>query len=180
MNTPRILFHSLPRHFQYPPPTSVVLQRFRLDVTLHTAPCFIHLIGHGLIAVIDSRLLQIDWVLGLRQRTVDGGLILEGRRGGRPGHTCQSGALCLRTRPWHYGSANQRSGPLSRQGSPTQGRKPAGEQCGNLSKNRRDEGMKLVYRFWLNLDFLFWISKFHCNSSLISLSEGQSSLIMQL
>ncbi|TNN58781.1 hypothetical protein EYF80_031026 [Liparis tanakae] len=42
--------------------------RLRLDVIPDAAPWPVRLIGQGVAAVIDGRLLQTDWVLGLGQR----------------------------------------------------------------------------------------------------------------
>lgn len=98
MNTPLILIRSSQ-------PVSVVLQRLRLDVAPHAAARPVHL--------IDGRLLQTVRVLGLGQRAVNGGFVLQGGGRGGPGHACQSGSFRLRDRPGHQGAANQRCASLS-------------------------------------------------------------------
>lgn len=73
--------------------SSVVFQRLRLDVVSHAAPGSVHLAGEGRCAMVAGRLLQDNGLLRLCQGTVEAGLILEGRGGGRPGHTGQPGTF---------------------------------------------------------------------------------------
>jgi len=118
------------------PLPSVILQGFRLDLAPQAASCLIYLIGWGRAAVTPCHLLQTDSVLGFGQRAVNAGFILEGRGRGRPWHACQSGTFCLRACPWREGAAYQRGASLSRHASSSQGRKPAGQQRGNLEEEQ--------------------------------------------